>query len=300
MSNFSQQHRQLSPREVTAIYTRLHPQEVEQFYTGYQLWAIQQRMACLQTDISAIQQQIAENTKRMQQVQPSSLALATLTRLQANGVNDIDLLARLLDRGEDWLERTMQHLTYCEEIDVIQGNYTEWCQHALEGAYEWIGSIQHTESAASTTEIQAMETSTTGTSQTSSLDEATEEKLLQKLLSDEPEDDIELLLAPTLKRPSVSHRNEPLHTPNEQIMDGEHAGVRPVEHVEPEAEPLPVQAAEDNSPTEEQLPISEVDTSTTLQATQKDTPSGTIERIPLARMHRKRSFLQWFFSLFFR
>ncbi len=304
MSNFSQQHRQLSPCEVTAIYTRLHPQEVEQFYTGYQLWTIQQRMDCLQTNISTIQQQMAENAECMQQVQPSSLTLATLTRLQANGVNDIDLLDRLLDRGEDWLEQTMQHLTYCEEIDVIQGNYTQWCQHALEGAYEWIGSIQHTESAASTAEIQAVETSTTGTSQTSSLDEATEERLLQKLLSDEPEDDIELLLTPTLKRPSVSPRNEPLHTPSEQIMDGEQlerrAGVGLVEHIEPEAEPLPVQAAKDNSSAEEQLPLSEVDTSTPLQATQKDTPSGTIERIPLARIHRKRSFLQWFFSLFFR
>jgi hypothetical protein len=304
MSNFSPQHRQLSPCEVTAIYTRLHPQEVEQFYTRYQLWTIQQRMACLQTAISSIQQQIAENAERMQQVQPSSLALATLSRLQANGVNDIDLLERLLDRGEDWLEQTMQHLTYCQEIDVIQGNYTEWCQHALEGAYEWIGSIQHTESAASTDEIQAVQTSTIGTSQTSSLDEATEERLLQKLLSDEPEDDRELLLAPTLKRSSVSPRNEPLHAPSQQIMDGgqpeRRAGVGPVEYLEPEAEPLPVQAAEDNSPTEEQLPLSEVDTSTPLQATQKDTPSGTIERIPLARMHRKRSFLQWFFSLFFR
>src|SRR5437588_6381027 len=104
MSSFSQQHRQLSPGQVTAIYTRLHPQEVEQFYTGYQLWTIQQRMVCLQTDISTIQQQITENAERMQQVQPSSLALATLTRLQPNNAYEIDLLARLLDRGEDWLE----------------------------------------------------------------------------------------------------------------------------------------------------------------------------------------------------
>ncbi len=308
MSNFSQQDKQLSPREVTDIYTRLHPQEVEQFYTGYQLWTLQQRMARLQTDISAIQRQIAENAEHIQQVQPSCRALATLSRLQASGVNNSDLLDQLLDRGEDWLEQTMQHLTYCEEIDVIQGNYTEWCQHALEGAYDWIGSIQHTETPASTGETRTVETTTTETPQTSPLDEATEERFLQKLLSDEPEDDTELLLAPTLKRPNVSRRNEPLHAPSEQITYGEQparsAEAGPVEHIEPEvvtpeAEPLPLQATED-SPPEEQLPLSEENTSTALQATQKDTTSSTIEYIPIARIHRKRSFLQWFFSLFFR
>src|SRR5260370_19001947 len=48
----------------------------------------------------------------------------------------------MLDRGEAWLDSAMQHLDYSEQFDFIRGNYTEWCEHALEGAYDWIDSLQ--------------------------------------------------------------------------------------------------------------------------------------------------------------
>ena len=81
----------------------------------------------------------------LEQVHPSALALATLARLQAHGVSDITVLDRMLERGEEWLNRTMQRLEYCEKIDVISDGYTKWCEHALEGAYDWIDSMQEQE-----------------------------------------------------------------------------------------------------------------------------------------------------------
>src|SRR3989442_655138 len=107
----------LSPDEISSIFTRLNPQQVEQFYTSYQQWTLQQQIAQLQTQIHTLHQHIAENNEHLQQLQPSPIALANLVRLQSNGVSDIDLLDRMLERGEEWLDQTMQRLTYCEQFD---------------------------------------------------------------------------------------------------------------------------------------------------------------------------------------
>src|SRR2546422_325718 len=131
--------RHYSPDEINSIFSRLDPQHVEHFYQSYQLWTLQQQIAGLQTHITALHQQIAENNERMQQVHPSAIALATLAQLQSHGVTDIDLLDDMLARGETWLDQTMQRLAYCEQFDFIRSNnYTQWCEHALEGAYDWI------------------------------------------------------------------------------------------------------------------------------------------------------------------
>ncbi len=181
---------QLFPDELNHIYATLNQHDVAQFYAGYQLWYTRQRITTLQEQIGSLHQQISENAERLQQVQPPAVAFATLARLQANGVNEIELLDRMLERGEEWLDLTMQRLDYCEQLDFIHDNYAQWCEHALEGAYDWIDSMRDahddtTQQPLVTTEVDEVSV------------EAMEEQLLQKLTSEEEEE-------VTLKRPAVS------------------------------------------------------------------------------------------------
>src|SRR5258708_1021667 len=124
------------------LFAQLVPQDIEQFYQTYQFWSLQQRIEILQIQVEALQQQIEQNAELMQQVRPSAISLAALARLQASGVEDIALLEKMLERGEMWLDQTIQLLDQCERLDLIHGNYTEWCEHALEGAYNWLHSIR--------------------------------------------------------------------------------------------------------------------------------------------------------------
>jgi hypothetical protein len=165
------------PDSMDTIFRRLAAQDVEQFYKSYHLWCLQQRMKMLQSEIGALQQAIADNSALMQQVQPSAIALASLAQLQACGVNDLKLLDKMLARGDSWLDHTMQLLEQCEALDVIRGDYTQWCQHALEGAYEWMFSIKNREDASKAA-------TPTATAQ-QELQTPTEEQLLLKLMSDE-------------------------------------------------------------------------------------------------------------------
>jgi hypothetical protein len=191
MSNTPQK---LSPDEISLLFAQLSPQDVAEFYNGYQQWLRQHQIANLQTHIARVRLQVAENNRQMQQAHPSPIALASLARLQANGVTDFDLLDRMLERGEAWLDNTMQHLDYCEKFDFIRGNYTEWCEHALEGAYDWIDSMHKVSIEAAklspqpTTQSSTMETANNASSEM--LNKTTEETFLQKLMSEE---DVSLL-----------------------------------------------------------------------------------------------------------
>jgi hypothetical protein len=164
--------------KITTLFASLQPQDVEQFYQNYQLWNITARIQALQADIEQVQQEQAANARLLEQYQPSPIAQAVLAQLQAHDVGDLDLLDQMLEQGDDWLDHTMQLLEQCEQLDIIHGNYTEWCVHALEGAYDWIGSMHERDVAdepeepAATAEV---------------FDESTEQLLLQKLLSDEEE-----------------------------------------------------------------------------------------------------------------
>src|SRR5215469_12840682 len=161
------------PNDLSQVYSRLNQLDVEQFYTGYQWWITHRRIKALQEEIDTLRIQIAENTQYMQHARPPAVALATLARLQANGVDDLDLLDRMLEQGEEWLDLIMQRLDYCEQLDFIHDNYTQWCEHALEGAYDWIDSMRDAE------------VDTSPISEASSDIEATEELLLRELTSEE-------------------------------------------------------------------------------------------------------------------
>ena len=202
--------------QLDTIFTQLNPQEVEQFYVTYQQWLLQQHIASLQQRIVHIQQQLVENTQLIQQTQPSPIALATLARLQSNGVNDIDLLDSMLARGEAWLDATMQRLDYCEQIDdFIRDDYTQWCKLALEVAFA---------------------ADTVATNDT----EATEALLLQKLTSDSDEQEgvswqEETLKQTAIKLPAQEEAEEPASSA--EITPSQNEEGMLVEFAQPETAP---------------------------------------------------------------
>jgi hypothetical protein len=183
-----------------AILAQLRQQDVEEFYIGYQYWNLQHQIEAMQIRLDDVRKQIKENNERMQEVQPTAIELATLARLQANGVSDVDLLDRMLERGEAWLDRTMQRLDYLEQLeDFISDDYTQWCQHALDGAYDWIDTAL--DGNATSQPSTATTSATTGdVKEDQGLVEATEELFLQKISTDEDE---EFMRAITTKRPAI-------------------------------------------------------------------------------------------------
>jgi hypothetical protein len=218
VSNISPQH---IAANIGAIFSQLNQQEVEEFYIGYQYWSLQRKIENLQIRLGDFRKQIIENTERIQEVQPTAIELATLARLQSNGVSDVDLLDRMLERGESWLDRTMQRLDYLEHLDdFISDDYTQWCQNALEGAYDWIDTV-----------LDGNVTSQPSTETTSSmledvkeeeLIEATEELFLQKISIDEDE---ALMQEITMKRPVLSYE-EHLLEEETTILDAEQPSVQ--------------------------------------------------------------------------
>ncbi len=200
MSNASPHHNASS---VDVVFAQLNERDIEEFHLGYQCWYLRQHISALQTRLDDLQLHIAENSERMQALHPTAIELAILARLQSNGVSDVDLLDRMLERGELWLDRTMQRLDYFEQLDdFISDDYTQWCQHALEGAYDWIDSMLDGGPSSSPPVAPSEEEERI---------EATEEMFLQKLSSDEY-DDASPLLETTLKRPAIiiAHPEDPV------------------------------------------------------------------------------------------
>ena len=177
---------QLSEEIRNQLFSRLKPEDVEQFYMAYQLWSQQQQITRLQLQMHTLEQKIAENIQCMEQSQPSAIALATLVQLQAYGVENIDLLDRMLERGDEWLDHCLQLLQRCEQLDLIGGDYTQWCEHAMEGAYEWMDSIAGTSEA----ESQEIELTTARRDNMVAAEvEVTEAQLLRKLMDADDETD---------------------------------------------------------------------------------------------------------------
>jgi hypothetical protein len=186
---------------VEAIFAHLSPEDVEQFYFAYKQWAIQQRIAGLRREVEQIHRQLAENEAAIQAARPTPIALASLARLQANGVSDVNLLDRMLERGEEWLDRTMQRLEYFEQLDdFLKEDYTQWCTNALEGAYDWVDPLLFSTDAPVLSNDVAISVKEQEPEEVG----ATEEQLLQKL-AEEPEDEADdAWQTATLKREAIS------------------------------------------------------------------------------------------------
>jgi hypothetical protein len=208
MSNNAHDDKAALEERFAEVFSHLREQDIEQFYAHYQLWVLRRRLPLLEKQLDALREHLAENQRAIESLRPSALALAVLVRLQSNGVNDTDVLDLMLDRGEDWLDRMMQRLDYCEQVeDFIQGDYTQWCVRSLEGAYDWIdsllGSIQE--------DNGRREVSSEG-------DAATEELLLQKLR----QDDEKAMLEITLKQPAIRPETTTEESSASGTVEGEH------------------------------------------------------------------------------
>src|SRR5579863_925362 len=300
--------------QLDTVFTQLDPQAVEQFYLSYQQWALQQRVADLQQRVVLVRQQQADNELRIQQTQPSPIALAALARLQSNGVSDIELLDIMLERGEAWLDQTMQRLDYCEQFnDFISDDYTQWCQRTLEGAFDWIDSLREATGAA----LQAAPEAPPEIVSTDS-DEAgvVEALLLQKLASEEEQEDLswqEITLKQTAvklpqeemaaaapeeteafhdaaiapasesEQPELDKFNAPPElSPAEDTIDNVYEQIAPTEVAAPEDIPAPVESAQSemNEP-------GEVENSSTAEAASHEEqvlsiaePTTSARRIP--------------------
>ncbi|GAC1405237.1 MAG: hypothetical protein NVSMB49_24450 [Ktedonobacteraceae bacterium] len=171
--------RQECVEQIHVLFSQLDPQQVEEFYQSYHYWRRRQQATTLQEQIVAVEQHIVDNNMLMQQLQPSPIALAALTRLQVYGVDDVDLLDTMLERGDTWLDHTLQLLEQCERLGFIDDNFTEWCQHALEGAYDWLESIDEAELQ------QSVQLQSKPVAQEEIADDTTEGLLLQKLMSED-------------------------------------------------------------------------------------------------------------------
>jgi len=169
----------VSEKEEQLLFSQLEPQHIETFYQHYQQWQRQQHIATLQAQIAVVEQHIVANGVLMNQTQPSPIALATLTRLQSCGVDDVDLLDALLEHGDTWLDHTLQQLEQCERLDFIHDNYTQWCRNALDGAYNWLDSMSDAE-VLRETQLKPINQEETLVSP-----DTTEVLLLQKLMSEE-------------------------------------------------------------------------------------------------------------------
>ena len=195
--------------QLDTLYASLNPKDVEQFYQGYAAWQMHRKIATLEANVARIDQQINDNTVLMHLVQPSAIALATLSRLQSYGVDDINLLDTMLERGDEWLDHAMQLLSRCEQMNLIHESYTEWCQHALEGAYDWLDSVNETEAVTLSTSPQVSDAQNALPEETIDTPEMTSEEtaelLLHKLMNDEE----------TVKAPAVSV-TQPIEQAHEQ------------------------------------------------------------------------------------
>src|SRR5437667_11792324 len=136
MSNILHGEQNSSLTDLNTIFMHFSSQDIEEFYQLYQLWSLRQKRTEIVAQMNELKQQIIENEARLKAVSPSTIALAALSQFRAIGVDDIDLLERMLERGDEWLDHTLQLFERCEDLDMLQENATQWCIHALEGAYE--------------------------------------------------------------------------------------------------------------------------------------------------------------------
>jgi hypothetical protein len=177
--------------DIQYIFTQLPPLDVEQFYAAYQIWSKQQQITLLQKQLAELNTAIAENARQLQATQLSPIALVALEQLQTRNVTDIDILDRIIEQGDPWLDHTMHLLLRCERLDLIGGDYTQWCEHALDGAYEWLDSMNEDEKENGITARSAADENAEAdediTLATGTYYQVTEDQLLQKLMSDDGE-----------------------------------------------------------------------------------------------------------------
>lgn len=251
MSNILHEQQLFSLTDLNTIFTHFSPQDIEEFYQLYQLWSLQQKRAEIVAQMQELEQQIIESEARLNAVNPSAIAMAALSQFRAIGVDDIDLLDSMLERGDEWLDHTLQLFEHCERLGMLQGNVNQWCTHALEGAYDWIESMSviNEESESDDDTILSIPVISTDQplSEVELLPETTETDFLQKLMSEDEEDERaepvprtseEFLVAGEQSVAQEGDRTEPALELDSQYEEIEYAIPSTLPEIQEESEPI--------------------------------------------------------------
>ncbi len=123
---------------ITQLYEQIPLEAMQQVADSYMTWYVDKVTRQLDETIAKLRAELEENDKQEALFKPSAAELDAMRRLQANKVSDVDLLDRLVGKGEEWLVLTMHRLDYFERAGLAPTDYPGWCEHALIGAYDWI------------------------------------------------------------------------------------------------------------------------------------------------------------------
>src|SRR5260221_13432346 len=88
--------------------------------------------------MSSLRSELRDNDQKETSFRPSPQELESIERLQRSGVTGVDLLDRMVEQGDEWLNVTMRRLDHFERTGLAPKDYSTWCEHALSGAYDWI------------------------------------------------------------------------------------------------------------------------------------------------------------------
>ncbi len=131
-----------STTTITQLYERIPLEAMQQVADSYIAWYVQKVTQELDAKIAALRSELEQNDKEEARLKPSAAELDAMRRLQNNNVNQVDLLDRLMEKGEEWLVLTMHRLDYFERAGLAPHDYPAWCEHALGGAYDWIDAAR--------------------------------------------------------------------------------------------------------------------------------------------------------------
>jgi len=123
---------------ITQLYEQIPLEAMQQVADSYMTWYVDRATRQFDETIAKLRAELEENDKQEALFKPSAAELDSMRRLQANKVSDVDLLDRLVGKGEEWLVLTMHRLDYFERAGLAPTDYPGWCEHALIGAYDWI------------------------------------------------------------------------------------------------------------------------------------------------------------------
>jgi hypothetical protein len=87
---------------------------------------------------AALRAELRDNDAKEALYRPSPAELGAIESLQRRGVTGIYLLDRMMEQGENWLLQTMRRLDYFEKAGLAPNDYSTWCEHALDGAFDYI------------------------------------------------------------------------------------------------------------------------------------------------------------------
>jgi hypothetical protein len=230
--------------DLDTIFTHFSPQDIEEFYRLYQLWSLQKKREQIISQMNELEKQILANKALFEAASPSAIALAALSQFRAVGVDDIDLLDRMLERGDEWLDHTLQLFERCERLDMLQGDTTAWCTHALEGAYDWIESMGDINDQQATDDDTLLAIPAISIDQSLSeiepLPTTTEADFLQKLMSEDGE--ITQIASTSLHIvPDIQEYTELIEDPTQDLQPIEPDRIPEQTHPQPTEDRIPEQ-----------------------------------------------------------